>query len=259
MTYFDPQTGIARTCLKETILSEAPLMAPDSMSGRGGIVYDPEDWRPAPTLKQLLADRVSGVADGRIGGALNAIGGVINNFEASTTQRQVGEATRGTAYGGAGVAKDGGYMVAQSTTVADSTHRQTTGDKDHFGQVRGGSTAQVSYDAARAMRHDDGRETTLFGRAPTAQGAKQLPETVLLGSTTLDPRSLASENSIPAAPLAQAVPSALVGDDMSLRVGVGARAPPHDDERVDARQSDERLLDSITSSTLQRQNNPYVI
>ena len=264
MTYFDPETGIARTSLKELMVNEAPLMGPDALGSRGGIVYDPEEWRPAPTLKQLITDRGTGHTDGYIGGAVNATAGKINDFTAPTTQREVSEATRGTSYGGVDGPNDGdGYKIAQATTNLGNTHRETTSDHDHTGQARGGATSQVSYDAAKVMRHDAGHETTLFGRSPTAQGSKQFPDAEKIGGATVDGRQLASDaassSAIPAAPRASAVPPSLMTDDLSIRTGLGARSPPHDDEKIDSMQSDDRLVSSISSSTLQRGNNPYVL
>lgn len=258
---YDPDEIAARTSRKETTLSEAPLLGPNAMTGRGTIVYDPEDWRPAPTLKQLITDRGTGNADGSVGGT-TLKPTLHEGYDAPTTQREIAESTRGTAYGGAGVSVDaaGGYVVAQDGTVVRVTNREATSDHDHYGSGRAGVEAQVSYDAARVMRHDEQRELTLRGRVPTTQGVKEVPGVAQKGDSTGDPRQLAPDAAaIAAAPSASAVPPTLLRRDTHIRQGVNARAPPHDDEVTNNEQSDDRMFQSASSSQLQRQNNPYVL
>jgi hypothetical protein len=257
---YDPEDASARTSRKETTLSEAPMMGPNAMGGRGGIVYDPDDWRPAPTLKQMVTDRGTGNADGSIGGTNARAHTLYEGYDVAATQRDIAESERGTAYGGANGEDTGGYLVAQDGTIVRATHRENTSDHQHYGQTRAGVTAAVSYDAARMMRHDDGRENTLFSRVPTTQGAKRLPTLKGVGSSTTDGRQMDPESGIQtAAPTTGIIPPSMLRWDSEIRMGTGARPPPNDDERLDEANNQLRLNQSTVSAGMQRQNNPYVV
>ena len=223
-TSHDPE-DVARTTQKETQLFDAsgaaynprfgrvagPVNDPDNrtrVTGRetmlnedycrnlathtdAGIVYDPDDWTPATTNKQVLTDAGRGdYMDGNVGGLQGTHGAyATTEYTAPPTNKQFTSDT-GASYGTAHRHDDatGAYQVA-AADVKD-TQRQATSDYQYYGS--GGTVnaaAQMSYANAKAARTNLMRELVVAAeRDPTVTGVKLIGGAEQIGRQLRDPQ-----------------------------------------------------------------------
>lgn len=250
LTVYDAQ-DVARTTLKDTLVQEAPL---GNLRGHAKVATRDPGASARPTFREGLSEASD---PNRNLSTSREVGPARTDEPLPTTQRQINEATRGTAYGAAvEPVHASGHLVAHLGTHAQDTQRQDT-TRDYFGQGQG-LDAPMSEDAARQMRHSECREKTLVGRAPTDQGVKVMASAKEYGrGTSLGP-NLASTDGASIdffSPAASAPSPQQVGLDGTLRVGMGFG-------RDDAQQflgGFDRLNDEMNAASSQRVNNPLVI
>jgi hypothetical protein len=168
----DPD-DVTRVTGRETMDTEDTARNMGPTEARG-VAYNPDDWRPAVTNKQVLTDAGKGdYADGSVGSLQGTRGGAYatNEYEAHMTHRQL-LADTGTVYGGSqsGVHARGGYQVAPDE-IKD-TQRQALADNDYFGSSSSANPGQMSYESAMAARTNETRELLDKGRAPTNSSVK---------------------------------------------------------------------------------------
>ncbi len=250
LTVYDAQ-DVARTTLKDTLVQEAPL---GNLRGHTQTrARDPKDVA-RPTFREGMADAVD---PNRNMSSLHEAAPARTDEPLPTTQRQIGEATRGTAYGAAvEPVLASGHLVAHLGTHAQDTQRQDT--RDYYGQGHGQIDAPMSDDYARQMRHSDCREKTLVGRAPTEEGVKLMAGSQEYGrGTSLGPNLAPTDGASFDfySPAATAPSPSQLGLDGALRAGQGFG-------RDDAHQflgGFDRMDDSVAAAASQRANNPLVI
>lgn len=249
LTVYDAK-DVARTTLKDTLVQEAPL---GNLRGHAHAMARDPHASARPTFREGLSEASD---PNRNMSSTREVGPTRTNEPLPTTQRQINEATRGTAYGAAvEPVLAGGHLVTQLGTHAQDTQRQDT--RDYYGQGQG-LDAPTSDHSARHMRHSDCRENTLVGRAPTSQGVKVMASSSEYGrGTSLGP-NLASTDGASIdffSPAASAPRPNQVGLDGALRVGQGFG-------KDDAHQflgGFDRLADETNAASSQRANNPLVI
>ena len=168
----DPDDAM-RTTGRQTMREEDPVrnVGPTRSAG---VAYDPEEWVPGVTHKQVLTDAGKGdYSDGNVGALQSRRGGAYatSDFVAQMTQKQL-LVDSGTTYGGATGEQTGGYQVAPED-VRD-TFRQTMADNDYYGNssAPADKAAPMSYADAMAARTNGTREMLSEGRDPTSSSVK---------------------------------------------------------------------------------------
>lgn len=200
LTIYDPN-DIARTTLKETLLHSSDHPVLETIEKRGQ-VYDPEEYRPKPTVRETLSPedtslnlasrRRTGKAydpddfakttvketslwdatdAGRLAMPDRLRGGYTEtNHDPRLTQKQflsqvehVGQAEQERA--------NGGYKVANAE--AKDTHKQFLSDHEYFGHAETATAKEaMSYDDIYNATMNELRELTLVQREPTKTGVK---------------------------------------------------------------------------------------
>jgi hypothetical protein len=203
LTVYDPE-DVARTARKETTLRDGTwdgtlsfpvargaavdpddvqrptgretMDEPDTVRNPGatraaGVAYDPEDWAPSTTQKQVLTDAGKGdYSDGNVYQGGRGGGYATAEYNAHATQKQY-TSDAGVQYGMAALGEAGGYEVAP-LDMRD-VQRAALADTDYYGASGpGSSAAQMSYTDALAMRNEGVREVVEEGREPTASSVK---------------------------------------------------------------------------------------
>ncbi len=286
----DPE-DVARTTRKEMTLQEAPQanLRGDSRQGTvhhddrartttreatspidstrnmaraaptAGSAYNAEDWAPRTTMREA-SDSRGDLQDGSVGGLQGLRGGAYatTEYDARATQRQVADATEGTAYG---VAASRERPGAYTSTEFDArpTQKEALSDRDYYGGVAG-SLAQTSGDSADAMisRSGDDREAVAAGREPTPQGAKVGTEQGAMGAFAAHGtgglgRDQRSPSPGRAAPLPAAAPALLREETRMLLGRAAARVDP--DEHGASTLTGDRLADLAAANAEQRRFN----
>ena len=288
LTVYDPE-DVARTTQKQTLLQDTHgmgsvvgasrkgrvVMNPDDSSrttgretldpedavrnvaGRTtGVVYDPDDWEPQTTMKQIVAEAGRGdLVDGNVGRLQNTRGGAYatNDFHAEATHKQY-LVDSGVSYGQAtqfGNSHASGYLIAPDD-IRD-TIRQVTSDNDYYGASTTSVNAQMVYDSQR--RVNETKELISQGRAPTKTGAKVGTEVGAIGEAVrLDPQR-ANLN---------------IGDERAPQIqrGVlGLEQQQQQQQQVGTRErlmydidiSNERLMLNIDATRTQLESNPVAL
>lgn len=165
---YDP-SDIARTSMRETMVQDAPLG-----NLRGSTQNRSRD--PNSTARTTFREGLSGASSEVVRnvsvGHGTAAATLPPKDQVSMTQRNIDEATRGTAYGLAGkTVPMSGHTVAQAVTNVPETQRQDVTVVNYLGQGQG-ATSPMSHEYVEHMRQSADREETLMGRSPAGQGAK---------------------------------------------------------------------------------------
>ena len=241
----------ARTTGRQTV-REGDTVRNMKNAQYAGTAYDADDWKPAPTHKQVLTDAGRGdYADGNVGGLQGQRGGAYATAEytAKMTHKQL-IVDNGTTYGGVKAEVNGaGYLVAPDD-VRD-TQRQVTSDVEYYGGSGSAQTGlgQMSYDAALVARTNEVRELLSQGRDPTATSVKLAAGVETIGQQLRNPQRAdlrVREVQFPVATVQ--ITSNLVGDLGDVQFGRNT---------YDA--SSSRLEDEVRGAAAQLAMNPFAL
>jgi hypothetical protein len=180
----------ARATGRETLDQEDTVRNIGSSQQRG-LAYDPEQWRPDVTLKQVVSEEAR-AADGQYGsvGALQGQRGgayAVTEFEAKAVHKQYLVDT-GTLYGLAAAPGEqpGSYDLGHDEGAKD-TQRQTT-TTDYYGTTLNPVPLPVSHEATGNANVSSAREFVAQGRDPTSVGPKAGAAPDALGTSEREPQ-----------------------------------------------------------------------
>lgn len=182
-----PQDG-ARVTGRNTMDAVDTVRNPGATRA-AGLAYDPDDWRPDVTLKQVATDSGRGDhVDGNVGGAGGG-GYATAEATAPATHRQY-TSDVGPQYGGAGTREraEGGHGVTLLNTDAKDTHRQSTSAMEYFGAVGSSTPAARLHDDVDAATVRSTREVIAEGRQPTPEAGKVAAGAAQMGGTQRAPQ-----------------------------------------------------------------------
>lgn len=163
---YDPDE-IAKKTLRETLerMDYEMNMAAKVYKSR---VYDPDD--KAKTTMKELTEALG--RDGNIGVRERTGEYLADGFDAKNTQKQFLSDIDYYGIAGLGIKADGDGYLNENFDMK-LTQKQFLSDNEYFGQAEASTDKrQMSYDDKMNARIRATKETTLFGREPTQQGAK---------------------------------------------------------------------------------------